>query len=141
MNITENIAAAIGLAVLLFLVAIAVLIFIQTGMGLQKYEYLEKENIKASEKAKENAKARRDEFSPAFNKSIIFGVTFIILALIPFLTISIIWEEKEIVSVYALCFFIFAAACAVQPESSRTPASKPANIFRIPCPPSEEILG
>ena len=24
---------------------------------------------------------------------------------------------------------------------SRTPASKPANIFRIPCPPSEEILG
>lgn len=113
MNITENIAAAIGLAVLLFLVAIAVLIFIQTGMGLQKYEYLEKENIKASEKAKENAKARRDEFSPAFNKSIIFGVTFIILALIPFLTISIIWEEKEIVSVYALCFFIFAVACAV----------------------------
>lgn len=36
---------------------------------------------------------------------------------------------------------LFAAACAVQPESSRTPASKPANIFRIPCPPSEEILG
>ena len=23
----------------------------------------------------------------------------------------------------------------------QTPASKPANIFRIPCPPSEEILG
>lgn len=35
----------------------------------------------------------------------------------------------------------FAAACAVQPESSRTPASKPANIFRILCPLSEEILG
>ena len=36
---------------------------------------------------------------------------------------------------------VLAAACAVQPESSRTPASKLANIFRIPCPPSEEILG
>lgn len=112
-NITENIAGAIGLAVLLLLVAIAVLIFIQTGMELQKYEYLEKENVKPSEKAKEIAKTRKEEFTPAFNKSVIFGVTFIILALIPFLTISIIWEEKEIVSVYALCFFIFAAALSV----------------------------
>ena len=90
MNITENIAAAIGLAVLLFLVAIVVLIFIQTGMGLQKYEYLEKENIKAElkdgyltvtaqqntnkdEKDKEGNYIRKERYSGSCQRSFYVG--------------------------------------------------------------------
>lgn len=79
----ENISGGIGVVVLLVLVAIAVLLFIPTGMKLQRFEYLEKEPFELENAMEQEIRRKKEDFSPVFTRMITLGVVLIILAVVP----------------------------------------------------------
>lgn len=79
----EDISGGIGLVVLLVLVAVAVLLFIPTGMKLGSFEYLEKEAFEIEPGLDQEIRRRKEDFNPVFTRMITLGVVLIILAVIP----------------------------------------------------------
>lgn len=81
----ENISGGIGLVILLILVAIAVLLFIPTGLKMGSFEYLEKETFELESGLEQEVWRRKEDFKPVFTRMITLGVILIILAVIPIL--------------------------------------------------------
>ena len=78
-GIPENLAAAIGIGILLLSVGIAVYLFIVNGMKAEKYEDLEKHPVSLSETVSAMIRERQDAFRPVFARKIATGVLLIIL--------------------------------------------------------------
>lgn len=93
---TEDIAAIIGVCVLLMIVAVAVAIFIITGLKMSKYEYIEKELIELDSVMESELKAKSSEFMPIFARNIAIGVVFCIVSVVPLLLAAISEESKVV---------------------------------------------
>ncbi len=78
-GIPENLAAAIGIGILLLAVGIAVYLFIVNGMKAEKYEDLEKHPVTLSEAVSAMIRERQDAFRPVFARKVATGVLLIIL--------------------------------------------------------------
>lgn len=94
-NLTENLAAAIGLGALFVLVTIAVSLFIINGMTLSKYEYIEKEEIIIDKELENDMKHEFEVYMPTFSKNIAIGVILCILSVIPLVTLSVVMENES----------------------------------------------
>lgn len=81
----EDLAAGIGLAVLLGIVAAAVAVLILTGMRLARYEYLEKEPFRPAYGVEGVLLRRKEELAPRFRASVAIGVVLFILSVSPVL--------------------------------------------------------
>lgn len=79
----EDIAAGFGAAILLVLVAIGGAIFIMTGMQLEKYEYMEKEEINLAYGIEGIVEKKKDAFAPTYRKSITLCAVLSIVGVIP----------------------------------------------------------
>ena len=78
-GIPENLAAAIGIGILLLAVGIAVYLFIVNGMKTEKYEDLEKHPVTLSETVSAMIREKQETFRPVFARKIATGVLMIIL--------------------------------------------------------------
>jgi nitrogen fixation-related uncharacterized protein len=78
-GIPENLAAAIGIGILLLAVGIAVYLFIVNGMKAEKYEDLEKHPVSLSETVSAMIREKKEAFRPVFARKIATGVLLIIL--------------------------------------------------------------
>lgn len=81
--LSENAAAAIGIAVLLGLVAAGVYLFISCGMKETKFEFLQTESFETAYGVNGLVKEKKKNFEPYFSKSIAIGVVLCIVAVIP----------------------------------------------------------
>lgn len=81
----EDLAAGIGLSVLLVIVAAAVAVLVLTGMRLARYEYLEKEPFRLAYGVEGVLLRRKEELEPRFRVSVTIGVVLFILSLAPVL--------------------------------------------------------
>ena len=84
-GMTENLAGGLGVAVLLALVAIAVGIFITTGMRLNQYQYLEEESFTLQYGVKGVVERRKQQDEAGYRASVVAGVILCILGVIPLL--------------------------------------------------------
>ena len=100
-TINEGAAAGIGVAILLLMIAAAVYIFIKCGFSLNKYEYLEKEEIALSYGVESVVKKKKEEFEPTFRKSIATGVTLCIIGIIPLIMTAAL-EMNDMVIVFCV---------------------------------------
>ena len=107
--IPENAAGAIGLVVLLVLVAIAVAVFITTGMRLSKYEYMEKEWLEIPEDVIRMVADEKENFAVTFRYSITIGVVLCIVGVIPLVTLSIFTQEALFLVIGVCVLLIFVA--------------------------------
>ena len=82
-NLTEDFAAAIGIAILLLFITTGVVLFISTGLQLDKYSYLEKENFTLAYGVYGIVDQKKRAYEGTYRNSIITGVALCILAVIP----------------------------------------------------------
>ena len=108
--LSENAAGAIGIAVLLALIAIGVGIFMTEGSRAGKFEYLEKE-IFHTAYGVDAAVTREKELHRDGNRiSITVGVVMIIVGVIPMVVASALENELLAVSLTALMLFLIGIA-------------------------------
>lgn len=115
----ENAFAAIGIIVLLVMVAIAVGLFIRCGFKLNPYEYLEKEVFETSYGVIGMVKERKAQAQAEHNHDIIIGVILCVLApvcLFIGLLISglkIIPYATDMIMTCGVCAMLILIACGV----------------------------
>lgn len=110
--ISENMAAGLGVAILLVMVAAAVVLFIINGMKLGPYEYLEKEEIYLQYGVSGIVENQKTAYTKSFQRSLAMGVTLCILGVLPlFITIGI--DTTEIWQVYSLCVLLVIISIGV----------------------------
>lgn len=84
-RITEDMAGGIGCAVLLLIIGVAVAIFIINGMTSERYEYLEREDIRLPQNCREAVERKCREFEGTHKGCIAAGVVICILSVLPLL--------------------------------------------------------
>lgn len=87
-DVSEGLAAGMGVTVLLCIVTVAVALFIINGLKLEKYEYLEKEKIVLDEKTRLIVEKSKTEYEPKYQRGIVVGVIICIVSAIPLVGIS-----------------------------------------------------
>lgn len=95
-GMTEKLAAIIGLVFLFGTIAIAVFMFITSGINEAVTEHIEKDNFELATGVADTVRKMRFEYHPVFAKGIGAGVVLCILAVVP-LIIAGIMEAPDYV--------------------------------------------
>ena len=111
--LTEMQAAMIGLIVLLLMVAGAVLLFVLTGMGGSKYEYLEKDALDTAYGVSGMVKERMQREEGDHTRSIAIGVVLCVLAAIPLFALLLWRGDDEFYGVLGVSAILVLAAIGV----------------------------
>lgn len=101
LGITENQAGGLGLVILLALIAIAVSIFVSTGLKSKTYEFLDTEDFDTEYGVDGMVRERQREYRNRYERSMIVGVCLCVLA--PCVLFASIMSEREFVYVLGVC--------------------------------------
>ena len=82
-GISEDLAAGVGVSVILALVAAAVGIFLSCGAKTKEFEFLEKEPFETEYGVSSMVRERRKAYEPTASRCTILGVVLCILAVVP----------------------------------------------------------
>lgn len=106
----ENIAIAFGMIALFLLIALAVFLFIRSGIKTDKYDYLEKEQFETAYGVTSIVKEKEEAYEPTYSRMLTIGITICVLAVLPLIIVAIINEEAEtlIISMTALMLCLIA---------------------------------
>ncbi|MBU5429576.1 helix-turn-helix transcriptional regulator [Kineothrix sp. MSJ-39] len=110
-GITENVAAAIGLCVLILFVTIGVAIYTSCSDKEKEYAFLEKEPIETEYGVSGLVRERKKEFQPVYTKNKIIGTVLCIFSVMP-LFVAMGLDAGDIVYCAAVCFMLFVIAIA-----------------------------
>ncbi|MDE6516567.1 MAG: XRE family transcriptional regulator, partial [Acetatifactor sp.] len=102
---SENMAAGLGVAGLLVMIAVAVVMFITNGMKLEPYEYLEKEEVHLQYGVSGIVEKQRAAYTKRYQRSLVLGVTLCILSVLP-LMIAAGLSAEDIWLVYSTCVLL-----------------------------------
>lgn len=108
----EDLAAGIGLSVLLVIVAAAVAVLVLTGMRLARYDYLEKEPFRLAYGVEGVLLSRKEELEPRFRASVAIGVVLFILSAAPLLLAAGLGAADPVV-LALLCLLLALVALGV----------------------------
>lgn len=107
--VSKNVADILGLIPLFTLIAVAVALFIYSGMLMEKYKYIENE-VSLPNHVRASLQGKNDAFRPTYTLSIIVGVTLCILSpVILFITSAI----NDTASEFGVVLLLFTIAVAV----------------------------
>ena len=102
-GISEGLAAAIGLTVLLVMVTAAVAIFVYSGGRTALFEYLDREPFETEYGVSSMVKERREQYRERYMRNNIMGVCLCILAAIPLFGGVALEVENPLLPVGLLC--------------------------------------
>ena len=88
-QIGENIAVGVGMIVLFLLVAIAVAIFIPTGIKLSEFSYLEKEKIGLEYGVKGIVEKKQSAYQSRFYTGLCIGIILCIFSAVPLILLGV----------------------------------------------------
>ena len=100
--IREDVAAGIGLCVLLVLVAVAVVLFMDCRNKAKEYDFLEKEPFETEYGVAGMVKERQKAFKPTYDRMNTIGTVLCVLSLVPLFAVMALMHED---------FFMTMAAC------------------------------
>lgn len=86
---------AVGVPVLLVIVAIATAIMIMVSLPLKKYSFLEEELVELDPQAEELVRQEQAAFNPTFMRDLVVGVSLCILAAVPVVVLSVLAQEDS----------------------------------------------
>lgn len=104
----EKLAAVLGIALLLVIVAAALPLFITTGMKLNKYQYIENTIFTPEESLRQKVEGLHLEYEPKFTKRIILGVLMCMAAVVLLIVASVL-EIGKVVGINALLLIVSVA--------------------------------
>lgn len=113
-GISEGLAAAIGLTVLLVMVAAAVAIFVYSGGRTSPFEYLDSEFFETEYGVSSMVKERREQYRERYMRNNIIGVCLCILAAIPLFSSVALEVENPLLPVGLLCATLVIVAFGVR---------------------------
>lgn len=108
----EDLAAGIGLSVLLVIVAAAVAVLVLTGMQLSRYDFLEREVFRPAYGVEGVLHRRKEELAPRFRVSVALGVTLFILSAAPLLLAAGLHASGAVI-LALLCLLLALVALGV----------------------------
>lgn len=111
-GLAEDTASIIGVVLVLVIIAAAVGVFIKTGSGLHKYDFLNEEGFSLAYGAEAILKKEMEELQPAYQKKRAEGTVLCILSVIPIL-ISSIFEANEEYSFYGVAILLLLVGIGV----------------------------
>lgn len=82
-RVSEGFAVAIGMLVLLVMVAAAVALFISCGMKRRPYEYLENEIIETAYGVSGMLREKQEGYRPVYVRRLVLGICLCILSVVP----------------------------------------------------------
>ena len=100
--IREDVAAGIGLCVLLVLVAVAVVLFMDCGNKAKEYDFLEKEPFETEYSVTGMVKERQKAFKPTYDRMNTIGTVLCVLSFVPLFAAMALMHED---------FFMTMAVC------------------------------
>ena len=112
-EVSDALVVALGVGVLLILVAVAVGFFIYYGISIEKYDYLKKENITMSEASFAYVRGMTGKIESMFLRNMIAGVTLCIVSVIPLIVIGAIYEDNDFYCIVAVALLLFLIGIAV----------------------------
>lgn len=111
-HLSENLAAAIGLCVLLILVAIGVTLFLSCSARVKEFEFLESEPFETEYGVSGMVRACQKNHRELYTRLNIIGTVLCILSAIPLLAVSIITENAlASTACVALLLLLVGFAC------------------------------
>lgn len=104
LSLAENIVAAVGVPLFLVMVAVAVGLFISSGLNLGKYNHIASEQFLLENKAAELVKQSKNAHDKTFVAYIVAGVVLCIVSIIPTIICAVFddGESGVLISVFAL---------------------------------------
>lgn len=108
--IREEIAAGMGLCVLLVLVAIAVAIFISCGSKAKAYEFLDSEPFETAYGVRGMVREKLAEHQDEYTRLNIIGIVLCILSAVP-LFAAMCLNGSDLMYAGAVCLLLFLVAC------------------------------
>ena len=109
----ESIAEIAGTAILLFMVAAAVGIFVREAMRGKKYEYLENFDIDTEYGVDGMVKERRDAYAENHSRRLIIGIMLCILSAVPLLGAQAVHYSNNTDMLPLICVILLLVMCAV----------------------------
>lgn len=118
-SMSEDMAAGIGTAILLIIIACAVMLFIMSGSKMKRYEYLEIELLKTEYGVTGIVETKKENFADTYKKSIAAGVAACIISVVPLVLAATITENDiVIITMTALMLTLIAAGVFLIVRSS-----------------------
>ena len=109
----EDFAAGIGVAVLLVIVAVGLIFLLPAAFLLEKFEYLEKEDIALGYGIAGILERQKDDYAPIFRKSITLGVVLCVMAVVP-LMLTTAFQPSDRWMIVSVSLLLAMVALAVQ---------------------------
>ena len=106
----EDPAGALGVILLLLMVAISLIFFIPAGLSASKWEYLEKEVFDTEYGVDGMVRTKSDKFQTVFVRSITIGIILCIIGVISIFAGFVIDQENEAFHIAGCCGLMFFAA-------------------------------
>lgn len=110
--IPEALAAAVGLSVLLVMVAGAVALFIWYGRKTERFEYMEKEPVELAYGVTGVVEKRKKGYEPSHGISLVIGVGLCILSAIPLFVLGAL-DENGMLAIYGVVFCLMIVSAGV----------------------------
>ena len=111
LGLDDDLAGGLGMIALLVLVAVAVVLFMQCGAAVRKYEFLEKESIETEHGVTALVRERRAAFAPEYDRANRMGAALCILAAVP-LFAAVMVGVSFLMSM-SICLLLVLVACGV----------------------------
>ncbi len=111
-NISEGVAASVGLVCLLGFVAAAVFTFISCGMQTKRFEFLENECFETAYGVEGLAREKLKKYEGTFTRGIAIGVVLCIVAAIPLL-VAACMDAPDVVCTSFVSLLLILVACGV----------------------------
>ncbi|HIY29410.1 MAG TPA: helix-turn-helix domain-containing protein [Candidatus Mediterraneibacter intestinipullorum] len=110
--IPEALAVAVGLPVLLVMVAGAVALFIWYGRKTERFEYLEKDLVELAYGVTGVVEKRKKGYEPSHGVSLVIGVGLCILSAIPLFVLGAL-DENGMLAIYGVIFCLMIVSAGV----------------------------
>jgi hypothetical protein len=123
-GLTGNAKDILGLIPLFILVAIDVCIFIISGLGLERYKYIE-EGVQLPTGVKTQVQQLYESFTPAYNISVVLGVCLCVLSPISLFVASVFGDSAStygvviLLGIIAIAVFLFIYFGCIRESYSR----------------------
>ncbi len=111
-GISEDLAGGLGMTILLALVALGAGILVFSDMKLEKYEYLEKENLTLQYGVRGIAERNREGFAKTYGIFMTVGTVLCILGVVPIM-MAAAFSASDLVIIYCVGLLLGLLAAAV----------------------------
>jgi transcriptional regulator with XRE-family HTH domain len=107
------VAEVAGTAILLFMVAAAVGIFVREGMSGKRYEYLENVDIDTEYGVDGMVRDRREKYRQSYSIQLVIGIVMCVLSAIPLFLAMLVFGENDVASAVSVGAILVLIAAGV----------------------------